>query len=147
MRTSTALILRDVAEEPMFDLIPLTRAWREVADVDAESCLVGQILEFDFPGTRAVAIATPSVGRDEQVRRVGLGPRAHRPPPLADRRDCEGRRVVIAPDAHPSLIPGHIEDAVGDRLAQGVVRKVVDIDFLRLPPQGERIKNFCESER
>src|SRR5688572_10043167 len=42
-------VLRDVAEEPVFDLIPLARTRWEVADMDTKACLVGQILEFDFP--------------------------------------------------------------------------------------------------
>ena len=45
-------VLCDVAEEPVFDLVPLARAWRKVTDMDPEPCLVGEILEFAFPSTR-----------------------------------------------------------------------------------------------
>ena len=45
-------VLCDVAEKPVFDLVPLARAWRKVTDMDSESCLVGEILEFAFPSTR-----------------------------------------------------------------------------------------------
>ena len=46
-----APVLRDVAEQPMLDLVPLARARREVADVDAQAGVVGQL-----------AAARPSTG-------------------------------------------------------------------------------------
>jgi hypothetical protein len=39
---------------------------------------------------------------------------------------------MVTPDAHPGLIPGHVEDAVRDRLAHGIGGEIVNTDFLRL---------------
>src|ERR1700694_569721 len=46
---SGRLFLRDVAEQPVLDLVPLRCARRIVVDADHESALIGQLLQFDFP--------------------------------------------------------------------------------------------------
>jgi len=46
--------------------------------------------------------------------------------------DGELCRVVVDPHADPSLIVHHVVDAVGNGLAQLLVEKVVNADFLRL---------------
>ena len=57
----------DVTEEPMLDLVPLARARREVTHRDAQLEVVGQPLQFGFPGARAIAVAAASIGGDQQV--------------------------------------------------------------------------------
>src|SRR5262249_9823265 len=42
-------VLADVAKQPVFDLIPLTRTRREVADTDSHPQLIGQALQLDLP--------------------------------------------------------------------------------------------------
>ena len=46
---SPAPSLRDVAEQAVLDLIPLRRARRIMMDVEHEACLVGELLQLDFP--------------------------------------------------------------------------------------------------
>ena len=46
---STSPVLRDEGKEAVLDLVPLTGAWREVADMDRESELVGQALQLLLP--------------------------------------------------------------------------------------------------
>jgi hypothetical protein len=53
-----APVLRDVAEQPVLDLVPLRCARRIVVEVDHETGLVGQLLQFDF--SRAALALHPS---------------------------------------------------------------------------------------
>src|SRR4051812_21031056 len=99
-----APVLRDVAEEAVVDLVPLARAGWEVRDMDTEAQVVGQALQRGLPAARPIAVAAAGVGGD--VERVGhwVGLSSHHGPPLTDRRDGEGGRVVVAPDTDPGFI-------------------------------------------
>src|SRR3974377_773533 len=44
-----ASVLRDVAEQPVLDLVPFRCAGRIVMDMDHEAGLVGEVLQFDLP--------------------------------------------------------------------------------------------------
>ena len=103
-----------------------------VTDAYAEVALIGELLEFQFPGPCPVAVAASGVGGDEQGRRVRVGSPTHPLPPLANRRDGEGGRIVVAPHAHPRLVSGHIVDAVRDGLPTGIRREIVDEHRFRL---------------
>ena len=54
----------------MLDLVPLARAWREVANVDVESGRVSEALQLDAPQARARSVASSAVGSDEELGRV-----------------------------------------------------------------------------
>ena len=56
-------------------------------------------------------------------RRVRLP--SHHPPPLAHRGGGEPRRVVVAADADPRFVPRHVVDAIRNRFADRVARKVI----------------------
>ena len=45
----TSPVLRDRAEQAVFDLVPLGCARRIMADGNGQACLVGELLQFDFP--------------------------------------------------------------------------------------------------
>src|SRR5512138_11981 len=59
-RTS-APVLRDVAEEPMLDLVPLARARRDVRDVDGQAQVVGEPLQRGLPAARPIAVAAAGI--------------------------------------------------------------------------------------
>src|SRR5216117_1774423 len=67
-------ILRNITKHPMFDLIPLAGPRRKVPDVERQTDLVGELLEFDLPQPIATGIAPPTIGRDED----GVGSNASR---------------------------------------------------------------------
>src|SRR5579863_1940259 len=46
---TTPPVLRDVAEQPMFDLVPLRCSWRIMMDAQRHAGLVGELLQFHFP--------------------------------------------------------------------------------------------------
>ena len=92
----------DVREQPVFDLVPLAGARREVADSDGQPCRLGQPLEFPFSQADLGPVAAAAVGRDEQRPGFRIDGLAHRPPPPPDGSHGEAGRVVVDADAHPA---------------------------------------------
>jgi hypothetical protein len=137
-------ILRDMAEQAMFNLVPLARARREVRHVDTQLEIVGQLLEPALPGAAAIPIAPAGVGRDEHGGRVRVGTAPHHRPPLPNRRDREGRGVVIPPNAHPGLVAGHVVHAVRDGFPRRVTGKVVHPHVLRGAGRGPFLAGILE---
>ena len=117
----------------MLDLVPLAGARREVAHVDRESEGVGEPLQLSFPDARAIAVAAARIGGDEEVGGIGVALGAHAPPPRLDRCDGESGRVVVHADVDEGTVGDDVEHSVGDRLADGLVREVVDVDEVGLP--------------
>src|SRR5438445_4539070 len=70
---TTAPVLGDVAKQPVFDLVPLARPGREMADTDLQTRFVGKPLQGEFPETVTVAIASSRVHRDEQFGGIRIG--------------------------------------------------------------------------
>ena len=118
----------------MLDLVPLAGARREVADLQRQAQVVGQLLQRHLPQPAAAAVAAAAVGGDQQFAGLGEAPAAHLLPPAADAVGGELGRVVVDPHAHPALVAGQVVDAVGDRLAQLLVREVMDLHLLGLAP-------------
>jgi hypothetical protein len=116
----------------VFDLVPLARAWREVAHVDDETELVSNALKLVLADMRSVAVTAAGVGRDEQLARVGVALLTDLLPPRFDRRDREDRCVMIDTDADKAVVGGEVVDAVGDSLTDRITGEVVDVDELRL---------------
>ena len=51
---------RDVAEQAVFNLVPLARARWEVTDSDPQIPFVGELLQLVLPSARAISIASPA---------------------------------------------------------------------------------------
>ena len=103
---TAAPVFGDVAEEPVFNLVPLARARREMRDMDAQAEVVGQLLQGGLPPARAIAVAAAGIGRDvvvcensaEQALRAATP--AARP---ADARCAGLRRAPRQPSASASV--------------------------------------------
>jgi hypothetical protein len=63
---------RDVAEEPMFDFVPLARPGRIVAGIEYHSGLVGKLLQFPKPEMRSRAVVPAAVSRNEDSARRSI---------------------------------------------------------------------------
>ena len=103
-------------------------------DVDDESGLVGEFLQFRLPQPHARSVGATAVGGNRQRSGFRIARAAHTLTPGADRLNRELGRVGRNPDADPALIGGHIVDAVGDDLAKRLVDDVVHLHALRLGP-------------
>lgn len=76
-------VLCDVAEHPMFALVPFTGARREMTNMDRNPQLVGQFLQRHFPRAGAAAVAA-AIGHDQQTFRPTMTPRSHLLPPATN---------------------------------------------------------------
>ena len=131
LQRGAAPVLGDMAEEPMLDLVPLARPRRQVTDMDAEPRLIGELLQLHFPGAGAIAIAPARVRGDKEVSGLRIRAAAQALPPVTNRRDGEGGRIVVLAHADPCLVAGHVIDSVGNRFPARVRRKIVDTHLLR----------------
>jgi hypothetical protein len=62
---SATPVLGDVAEESVFDLVPLGCARRKVRNPDREPGSISETLELDLPQTTAGPVAPAAISRDE----------------------------------------------------------------------------------
>src|SRR5712691_974801 len=56
---------RNVRKQPVLDLVPLARPWREMTHRNGEACAVGELLQFPLPQTQAGAVAATRVGGEQ----------------------------------------------------------------------------------
>ena len=122
---SAAPVLRDVAEHPVLDLVPLRCAGRIVVDVDHEPGLVGQLLQLELPQPDPHPIAAAAVGHDHQFPRIRIALSSHVFAPATNRMHSELGGVAGDPDADPPGIGGHIVYAIGHHLTELLDHEVV----------------------
>jgi len=135
-------VLRDEREQAVLDLVPLTRAGREVAHLEPQPQVIGQRLERNLPEPAPGTVAAAAVGRDQQLAGAGEPATAHLLPPPSDAVGRELGGVVVNAHADPSLIVQEVVHAVGDGLTQVLVQEVVNANVLGpalRPPLGAGI--------
>lgn len=127
-------IVGDMAEHPMFNLVPLAGTGREVADRDTQGEAVSPFLHRHFPQPRPTAIAPASVRHHQEGHCLRIHPAPHLLPPAAD--GFRGKRGGIVIDSHadPAHVQGRIVDAVRDDLAQLLIREIVGAHEFRGTP-------------
>src|SRR3984885_8876460 len=123
--------LRYVTEQPVLDLIPLGGAGRIVVDVNDETGLVGQFLQFDLPKPPPRAIRAPAVRRDGQRACRWIAPSSHAPVPAPDRLHRKRGGVAGEADADEASIVGYVIHPIGNYLAALPVFEVVHLDAPR----------------
>src|SRR5580700_5648806 len=127
-----APVLRDVAEQPVLDLVPFRCAGRIVVDADHEPGFVGQFLQFELPEAHTGTIRAAAVCSDRQFPCIGIALSSHAFEPAADRLHGELGGVAGDPDADESGVGGHIVHAIGHHLAELLVLEVVHVHALRI---------------
>src|SRR5229473_2785639 len=119
-------VLADEREQPMFDLVPLARARREVTDRYLQPDFVGQFLQLPLPPPHPCAVAAARIGCNQQAFGLRIAATPHPAPPAANALDRKGRCVVVHSHAHPSDVSSQVVDPVRSylsfiRLADGEV--------------------------
>ena len=66
-------VRRDLAEQPVFDLVPLGGARREVGDGYRQPALGCQFGQFTLPQSQPVSVVASAVGGDQQPLGFGVG--------------------------------------------------------------------------
>src|SRR5674476_863742 len=120
----------DLGEQPVLDLVPLAGAGRKVGDGDRQCGVGGEGGEFDLPGPDPGSVGATTVGADQQPAGARVAGASDGFPPGAQGRNRERGGVVVGPDADPAGVGGHVIDAVGDGLAELLIREVMDVDLL-----------------
>ena len=106
-------VFGNMTKHPMFNFVPFAGARREVADMDTESRLIREALQFDFPAPTTARIAPPTVRGNESLAGLGIQRLSHVHPPTPDGRHGTLGRVMVNPNAHPARIRRHIIHAIG----------------------------------
>jgi len=122
----------DVTEEPVLDLVPFRCALWIMMDVDREAGLIGELVQLQLPQPHTRAIGAAAIGGDGHLAHVGIPPASHAIEPGADRCNSEGGRIGGNADADPALISTDVIDAIGERLAEGLVFEVMYLDAPRV---------------
>src|SRR5947209_17394033 len=95
----------DVGEEPVLDLVPPRRGWREVANGDLDVLLVGEAGKLALPKADPGAVGTPAVGADHQTGGGGINLDCRPLPEKKNILNGERRRVVILANRDTSGVP------------------------------------------
>src|SRR3989344_3500518 len=94
----------------MFDLVPLARARREVADTDGEVQLIRELLEFHFPELASPPVAATTVRSDEQFFGFRIARFPHLLPPRPNARHGELCRIVVDANRDPAFVLQDVVD-------------------------------------
>src|SRR5258708_618469 len=129
---TTPPVLSDLREEAVLDLVPLARAWREMADADVQTGGVGEALQLDTPEVRTRTVAPTTICGDQEFFGLGICLLSHLTPPAFECCDGEFCSVVIHADADPRLVTCGVVDTVRNHFAQALVDEVVDAHRLRM---------------
>ena len=121
----------DRTEEAMLNRVPLGRAGRIVSHCDPQPRLVCNLLEALLPVARLGPVRAAGIREDQQFLRSGVQRPANPTPPCMDGVGGEGWRIVRRSDDDEAIAARYIVDAVGNRHAIGVARKVVHVDVHR----------------
>src|SRR5712691_6259027 len=135
----------DEREEPVLDLIPLTRPRWIVAHANRLADFVGQDLEAQLPDPQCGPIAATTIRADQESACVAIEASPVEAPPAAD--TFNGKLGGVMADAHVDdrTVPRDVVGAVGHRFPVTQVRKVVHVHIDGIaprPPRPPRIAKF-----
>ena len=117
----------------MLDLVPLTRARRDMANCDRQTQLVHKTLQAKLPKSTTAAVAAASVGRNQKFLHIWVDSRAHAVPPTTDRFDRELRGIAVYAHVYPPFVLRDIIYAVRNSNPKVFVLKVVRAHRLGRP--------------
>jgi hypothetical protein len=109
-----APILGDVGEQPMLDPVLLAGPGRQMRHGHGQACLVGEALQFALPQPDPRAVASATIGGDDQPLGLGVAGLAKPVPPAPDALDREGGRIGLDPDTDPALVGSEVGKTIVD---------------------------------
>ena len=121
----------DRTKEAMLNGVPLGRTGRIVSHPDTQARLVRDLLEPALPIVSFDSVGASGISKDQQLRCRGVQSSADATPPRMDGICSEGWRIMRCSDDDEAIATRHIVDAVGNRYAIGITRKVVHLNVDR----------------
>ena len=117
----------------MFDQIPFRSTRWIVAHGHGEVQCIGHLdLQLLLPHAGTGTIATTAIGFDQQARGLRKALPEFTPTPVGNIVDRKGGGIRRLPHVDGPPIVAHVVNAIGDRTPNGILRKIVRIDHLRL---------------
>src|SRR5579872_4435427 len=101
-----------------------------MAQFDRHSRFVGELLQGPSPESRSGAVAAPAVGCNQQAPRSRISFLSQTFPPASDGGDRKLGRVMTDAHGDAGFVVREVVDAIGHRLAERFVRKVMSRHFL-----------------
>ena len=122
-----------MAEQAMLDRIPLRTTARIMADRHLQARVITKVLlELGLPDSRATTIRSPGIGQDEQPLALWKSFPAFAEPPFGDRLDGKTRGIGAVANTDKAAVGVESINAIGDRPANCILRKVMDQHRFRL---------------
>jgi hypothetical protein len=94
------------------------------------------LLELSLPDPRPATVRAPGIGQDEQPPALWESLPAFAEPPFGNGLHGKARGIGAIANSDKAAVTIHSIDAVGDRLANGILRKVMDQHRIRLSTPG-----------
>jgi hypothetical protein len=108
-----------------------------MADRHLQARFIAEVLlELSLPDPRPATVRAPGIRQDEQPPALWESLPAFVEPPFGDGLHGETRGIGAIANTDKAAIAIHSIDAVGDRLADGILRKVMDQHRVRLSTPG-----------
>ena len=126
-------VLGDVAENPVLDLIPFTRAGWKVAHVNRLSQLIRQFLQRTFPKTASTTVTATAISSNQQLFCISISLHTHLLPPATDGFGGKVSGIVIDSHTHPTFVLVHIEDVRRQMVPDTIGRFLSDTFSLTIP--------------
>jgi hypothetical protein len=105
---------------------------RKMTDPNAQTELIGQLLQLAFPQAGPIAVTAASIGGDEEFGGLGIARLTHPLPPPANTFHRKLRRIATDANIHPAFIGGEVKHPIGTGLALVFVRKIIGVHRPRL---------------
>lgn len=103
-----------------------------MTDPNAQTELIGQLLQFAFPQAGPIAVTAASIGGNEEFPGLGIARLTHPLPPPANTFHRKLRRIATDAHIHPAFIVGEVKHPLGTGLALVFVRKIIGVHCPRL---------------
>lgn len=123
----------DMRKEMMLDLIAFARSVREMGYCELQTGLPGKSLQFDLPQSNPIAVASSTVGRDQQFCGLRIDLQSHPKPPTPDTGNREAGGVVVRSHVDPAHVLADVVYSIGNYLGRLWRSKIVDFHVFGFP--------------
>src|SRR5262245_32506828 len=116
----------------MFDLVPLARPRRVVANGDLEAGFISELLQVQLPGAAPTRVGASTVCTEQQPLGRIVMVATDLPPPFPDRVYSEFRGLMRDAYTDEPFVTLHVERTVGNSRPNAQTREVIDVDVHRI---------------
>src|SRR5215469_5474831 len=123
----------NIGKESMLDLVPFACGWRQMANGNSQTRLIGQVLYLLFPEPIARPVRATTISHDQEFCTGWIQFAANALPPPSDALDRKLGGLMVNPHVDEAAILQQIIDPIGDRFAISDGEVIIDVDRRLLP--------------